>query len=84
MQPLKKKPSDYLRENFFVTCSGMASEPAIKFTQEMMGKDRVMYAMDYPYQHAVEEVLALDEMDMSFEDKKNFFQCNAERAFKLK
>lgn len=84
MQPLKKKPSDYLRENFYFTCSGMASEPAIKFTQEMMGKDRVMYAMDYPYQHAIEEVLALDDMNMSFEDKRNFFQCNAEKAFKLK
>jgi 2,3-dihydroxybenzoate decarboxylase len=84
MQPLKKKPSDYLRENFHITCSGMASERAIKFTQDVMGKDRVMYAMDYPYQHAIDEVLTLDSMDMSFEDKKNFFQCNAEKAFNLK
>ncbi|MDB5916136.1 MAG: amidohydrolase family protein [Massilia sp.] len=84
MQPLKKRPSDYLRENFYITCSGMASEPAIKFTQGMMGKDRVMYAMDYPYQHSIDEVNALDSMDLSAEDKKSFFQSNAEAAFHLK
>ena len=48
MQPLKKTISDYLRENVFVTTSGMAWPLAIKFTQEVLGADRVMYAMDYP------------------------------------
>ncbi|WP_233828728.1 amidohydrolase family protein [Paraburkholderia sp. ZP32-5] len=84
MQPIKKKPSEYLRENFYITNSGVASEPAIKFTQDMMGADRVMYAMDYPYQHAVEEVSILDGMAISAEDKKRFFQSNAEAAFRLK
>jgi 5-carboxyvanillate decarboxylase len=84
MRPINKRPSEYLRENFYITCSGMASEPAIKFTQDMMGADRVMYAMDYPYQHAIDEVIALDAMSMSAQDKKAFFQGNAEAAFHLK
>ncbi|MES2756735.1 MAG: amidohydrolase family protein [Pseudomonadota bacterium] len=84
MKPLKKKPSDYLRENFYITSSGMAHEPAIKFTQEMMGSDRVMYAADYPYQHTVDEISRLDGMDISLEDKRRFFQTNAEAAFRLK
>lgn len=84
MQPLKKKPSDYLRENFYITSSGMAHEPAIKFTQNMMGADRVMYAADYPYQHTVDEIATIERMDMSTEDRKRFFQTNAEAAFKLK
>ena len=29
VQPIKKQPSDYLRENFFVTNSGVAWEPAL-------------------------------------------------------
>jgi 2,3-dihydroxybenzoate decarboxylase len=83
IQPLKKKPSDYLRENFYITNSGVAWEPAIKFSQAVLGVDRVLYAMDYPYQHEVGEVLALDAMDMSAEDKKKFFQTNAEKVFNI-
>jgi len=83
MKPIKKKPSDYLRENFYITNSGMAWEPAIKFTQQLIGMDRVMYAMDYPYQHAIDEVIGLDGMAMEAADKKRFFQTNAETIFRL-
>jgi len=83
VKPLRKKPSDYLRENFFVTNSGVAWEPAIRFTQSVIGVERVLYAMDYPYQYAVEEVTALDAMALSAEHKKMFFQTNAERVFGL-
>ncbi|MFM8624514.1 MAG: amidohydrolase family protein [Betaproteobacteria bacterium] len=81
IKPLLKKPSDYLRENFHITNSGVAWEPAIKFTQSIVGVDRVLYAMDYPYQYAVEEVGLLERMDMSAEDKKKFFQTNAQALF---
>jgi 2,3-dihydroxybenzoate decarboxylase len=59
----------------------VAWEPAIKFTQSIVGVDRVLYAMDYPYQYAVEEVGLLERMDMSAEDKKKFFQTNAQTLF---
>jgi 5-carboxyvanillate decarboxylase len=84
IRALKKKPSDYLRENFYITNSGMAWQPAIKFTQETLGVDRVLYAMDYPYQYSADEVVALDGMEMSAANKKAFFQTNAEKVFKLK
>ena len=84
VKPLRRKPSDYLRENFFITNSGVAWEPAIKFTQSVVGVDRVLYAMDYPYQYAVEEVTTLDHMSLSDEDKKKFFQTNAERVFGIR
>jgi 5-carboxyvanillate decarboxylase len=80
---LKGQVSDYLRNNFHITCSGMAWEPAIKFTQSVLGEDRVLYAMDYPYQCHPEEVIALDAMDMPLATKRKFFQTNAERLFGL-
>jgi len=83
VRPLRKKPSDYLRENFYYTTSGMPWEPAIRFVQEQMGHDRVMYAMDYPYQYVADEVAAMDSMALSDEHKKMFFQTNAETIFKL-
>ncbi len=49
----------------------------------MIGVDRVMYAMDYPYEYEPGEVSAQDDMPISAEDKKAFFQGNAERVFNL-
>ena len=83
MGPVKRKPSEYLRENFHITNSGVASEAAIKFTQDLVGVDRVLYAMDYPYQYAVDEVRILDAMNMSDDVKMKFFQTNAEQLFSI-
>jgi len=83
LQPLKKKISDYMRENVYVTTSGMAWEPAILFCQSVLGVDRVLYAMDYPYQFVAEEVTATDNLPISDLDKKKLFQLNAERVFSL-
>lgn len=83
MKPLQRKIGDYLRENVFITNSGVAWEPAIKFAQQIVGVDRVMYAMDYPYQYTPQEVIDLDNMQMDLADKRAFYQTVAERVFKL-
>jgi 2,3-dihydroxybenzoate decarboxylase len=84
MPALKKKVSDYMRENVLVTSSGMPAEAPIRYSQEVLGVDRVMYAMDYPYQYVPEEVTMQDNMAISDEAKKKFFQTNAERVFKIR
>ena len=83
MQPTQRTISQYMRENLYVSSSGMAWDPAIRFCMEVLGEDRVMYAMDYPYQHGVEEVAASDEIKVSPAVKKMFFQTTAEKVFKL-
>ena len=80
---LKRKISEYIKENIPITSSGMAWAPVIMFMQEVVGMDRVMYAMDYPYQFDIAEVKVTDEMPISDADKKKFYQTNAERIFKL-
>ena len=80
---LKRRPSDYMRENIYITSSGMAWEPAIKFAQQTLGVERVLYAMDYPYQADPIEVLAMDAMDIGAAEKRLFFQTNAETVFGL-
>jgi 5-carboxyvanillate decarboxylase len=80
---LEKRPSDYLKENFYITTSGMAWTPAIMFVHSLVGPDRLMYAMDYPYQFVPEEVSVQDDLPLSESDKKKFFQLNAERVFSL-
>jgi 5-carboxyvanillate decarboxylase len=83
MKPLQKSIAQYMRSNVLVTSSGMAWEPAIKFAQSVMGEDRILYAMDYPYQYEANEVRAMDLMDMPAETKRKFMQTNAEKWFGL-
>jgi 5-carboxyvanillate decarboxylase len=77
------KPSDYIRRNVFVTSSGLAYAPSITFAQRELGMDRVLYAMDYPYQYDIDEVHYSDAFPISPAEKKMFFQSNAERVFRL-
>ena len=83
MQPLKKTILEYLRSNVLITTSGMAWAPAILFTQQVVGEDRVMYAMDYPYQFHADEVRTHDNLDIPLATKKKLMQTNAERWFAL-
>ncbi|MEI9885859.1 MAG: amidohydrolase family protein [Rhizomicrobium sp.] len=83
MKPLKRTISEYMRQNVYVTTSGMASEPSIKLCQEVLGMDHVLYAMDYPYQFVADEVTAQDNLSIGADEKKMFFQTNAERLFRL-
>jgi 2,3-dihydroxybenzoate decarboxylase len=83
LKPLKRKVSDYLRENVYVTNSGVAWEPAIMFCRSVLGADRVMYAMDYPYQFVKQEVVISDSLPLTPPEKKQYFQSNAERVFRL-
>jgi 5-carboxyvanillate decarboxylase len=84
IKPLQRKVSDYLRENVWVTTSGMPWAPAIMFCREVLGADRVLYAMDYPYQYAPDEVTAQDELPLGTAGLKAFFQTTAENLFHLR
>jgi len=83
MKPIGRKPSEYLRSNVWVTTSGMPWAPAIMFCREVLGPDRVMYAMDYPYQYVPEEVAISDQLPLDAAAKKAFFQGIAEQVFGL-
>jgi len=80
---LNRKPSDYFKENVYVTTSGMAWQPPILYAQSVLGVDRVLYAMDYPYQFVPEEVRVTDELPISEADKRKLYQTNAESVFSL-
>lgn len=80
---LRRPVSEYLRQNVWVTTSGMPWAPSVRFCQDVLGMDRVLYAMDYPYQYVPDEVRAMDALAISDDDKRRFFQTNAETLFKL-
>jgi 5-carboxyvanillate decarboxylase len=83
MPKLKMRPSEYMRRNIYITTSGVPWAPAILLAQSVLGMDRVLYAMDYPYQFQIEEVTMTDNFPLSDADKKKLFQTNAEKLFSL-
>jgi 2,3-dihydroxybenzoate decarboxylase len=83
VHPLKRRARDYLRENFIYTNSGVGWNPPVMFIRDVIGPDRIMYAMDYPWQFVPSEVGELDTLPMSDEDKKLFFEDNARRIFRI-
>jgi 2,3-dihydroxybenzoate decarboxylase len=72
-----------MKENFYVTTSGMAWAPVIMYARSVLGADRVLYAMDYPYQYVPAEVAVTDKLPISAAEKKQLYQTNAERVFQL-
>ena len=51
--------------------------------RQLLGADRVLYAMDYPYEYVTDEVRWQDDLPLTAAEKKQFFQANAERVFGL-
>src|SRR6185312_13981905 len=47
---LKRKPSDYIRENMVVTTSGMNYSAPLLLTIQTLGIDNVLFAADYPFE----------------------------------
>jgi predicted TIM-barrel fold metal-dependent hydrolase len=80
---LRHKISYYFKHNIWITTSGQGWEPSIKYCMEVLGPERVIYAMDYPYQQSADEVAAYDGFDLSPEHKKMLMQTNAEAVFRL-
>jgi 5-carboxyvanillate decarboxylase len=80
---LKRLPSEYFKTNFDITSSGLNWAPAIKFCQEVLGPEKVMFAADYPFENAPEAVRTAELTQMSANDRALFFHKNAERVFKL-
>jgi 2,3-dihydroxybenzoate decarboxylase len=82
-KPLELTPSEYFRRNIWITTSGMAWPPAIMFCREVVGADRVLYAMDYPYQFVADEVRVQDGLPVSPEELRAFYETNAVDLFGL-
>ena len=79
--PLKLPPSEYFKRNFTITTSGVNWTPALQFCIGVLGVDRIMWAVDYPYQETTEAVQWLNEAGIADGHKERIFHANAERIF---
>lgn len=47
-------PSEYFKRNIWVTTSGMCADAPLRCSVDMMGVDRVLFSVDYPFERADE------------------------------
>lgn len=80
---LERTISDYYRQHVYITPSGMFTMPLFKCALEMMGADRIMYSVDYPYVGNEGARAFLESAPISQEDKEKIAYGNAEQLFKL-
>ena len=80
---LRKPLEDYLAENFHVTTSGMFTYPPLLCLLLVLGADRVMFSVDYPYSSNEEGRDFLLAAPISAADKEKIAYGNAERLLHL-
>ena len=80
---LQHKPGDYFRRNFLVTTSGMNVAAPLAATIATIGIDRVLFAVDYPFEDQAQTVAAFDAMALSVEDKRRICETNVRRTFRI-
>jgi 2,3-dihydroxybenzoate decarboxylase len=80
---MKKLPSEYFREHFYVATSGMFWEPALQMAVQAMGIDRILFAVDYNAESNLEAVKFMDSVKLSREDRAKIYHGNAEKLLRL-
>ncbi len=78
---LKRPFAEYLRQNLYVTASGMFSEAYLRRSIKTVGIDRILFSTDYPYQYRPggDARRFLNTAALVKQDKKKFAHANWER-----
>lgn len=76
-------PSHYLRNNVYVSTSGVHSHAALLGATQAVGIDRVMFAVDYPFESTSDAVNFLRDAPYAPADLGKIAHGNAQRLFGL-
>jgi 2,3-dihydroxybenzoate decarboxylase len=80
---LPKCPSDYIRDNFVVTTSGMCSADPLNCTLSALGHEHVMFAADYPFESMQEAAEFIDHVPLAESIRADICFNNAVRLLHL-
>jgi 2,3-dihydroxybenzoate decarboxylase len=81
---IQKSFSEYLRRNFYVTTSGNFCTTALLNVLLTMGADRVLFAVDYPYEPVADAAEWFDRVDaISEPDWEKIARTNAAKLLRL-
>lgn len=82
-RPLERLPSEYFATNFYITTSGMMTTPPLDFCRRMFGDERILFAVDYPYEQTAEAVAFIRGAGLDEEALRKIGHANAEALFRI-
>ncbi len=80
---IKRKISEYLKDNFYFTTSGMFSVPSLMCVYMISGADNILFAVDYPMEIIEQAVSFMEAAPICDSDKEKIYHLNAEKLLKL-
>jgi len=81
---IKRKPSEYFRDNFVITTSAMFWDPILKLSLEVLGPERILFGVDYPFAPSDVGTRWLDDAPISHKTRRMIYEENARRVFHIR
>jgi len=76
---LERTIGDYVRHNSYYTPAGLFTEPHLRFCLDVLGPERMIYAVDYPFVGNAGAVDFLQRADVPDATREDIAHRNAER-----
>ena len=80
---IKRKPSEYFLDNFVITTSAMFWDPILELSHKVLGPDRILFGVDYPFAQNSAATDWMDDAPISDTDKQKIYSGNARRVFHI-
>lgn len=80
---LDEPPSEYFRRNIWVTTSGMCADAPLRCALDMMGADRVLFSVDYPFERPDEAGEWIEAAPLGENERRMVCHDNAEKLLNL-
>ncbi len=80
---LPRRISEYFTANFYVTTSGYFTVPPFQCAMSVLGIDRLLFSVDYPFADNAAARQFLDTLPISEPDREKLAHGNAERVLGL-
>lgn len=80
---IKKLPSQYIKDNVFITTSGVFSNGPLLCALDAIGEENVMFSIDYPYESVGAATQFIDNAPISDSVREKICYKNAKRILKI-
>jgi gamma-resorcylate decarboxylase len=83
-RPAKRPMGEYFRQNFYITTSGNFCTQSLVHAILTVGADRVLFAVDYPFEDHAQAAEWFDAADIAEADRRKIGRDNAMTLFGLR
>lgn len=80
---LRRSVSEYVREHFWITASGMLNPALLDHVRTVTTPDRLLFSTDYPFQQPSRDEIAAFLQHVGDGEREAFSSGNASRLFRL-